>query len=58
MSKIVPCNATDPVICQATSVENSAVVFEGHSLRQQRRTVIGRHQRPRPGHRADGRPTM
>ena len=29
MSKIVPCNAADPVICQATSVENSAVVFEG-----------------------------
>ena len=29
MSKIMPCGAADPVICQATSVENSAVLFEG-----------------------------
>jgi outer membrane protein assembly factor BamB len=29
MNKIVPCNANEPGICQATSVENSAAVFEG-----------------------------
>ncbi|OFW65098.1 MAG: hypothetical protein A2135_03825 [Actinobacteria bacterium RBG_16_67_15] len=29
MAKIDPCNATEPVICQATSVENSAAIYEG-----------------------------
>jgi hypothetical protein len=29
MDKIIPCNAGDPVICQASSVENSSVIYEG-----------------------------
>jgi len=29
LDKVVPCAATDPVICGATSVENSSAIFEG-----------------------------